>query len=1100
MLTESKIKSAAAMPSSYTRGCQYYREGCVRQLYFDPQKNEFEAEVIGQEPYTVSVYFDSHLEISDYECECPAYYNYDGACKHIIAVLKTIQQDWTKYFTAEKPVLRQDSMRVRVPVSTPLSFPLTRETEELLAFFRSNTRDLAQSCHKEPGKLIPVFAFSVTAGSKTNWLEFSIGGERTYVLRNIPQMLTALENNQEITYGKNFTLKPGKIEFDDKSKALIDILRHAYAEEKQRAAWNYNLNNTSSPFANPRIFKLTNYNLLRFFDTMGEQPFTALINNQNVGEVCIHNGRPPVNLVVKEAAGGLRLSLNLAGDVLYGFDTDFRYIYHKKVIYKVDEAFATNIKPLLQCFVKTGKTDIFIPAAAVSDFFAAVLPTLEAIATIEMDAAIYNRFYKEPLEKHIYLDKFNDGMCARIEFRYGDIVINPATVGKEIPGLKDKWLVRSVTEENQLLHLFQRHGFLWSTDKLVQPDEEATYIFLQQALPEICDTAEVFYSDDFKRIKLRNTGKIAAGVRLNAETDMLDFSLQYEGMSPQELVDLLAAYKLKKRYHRLQDGAFIPLDSPEFQTAATLIDQLGLKAGDIEKQVVELPKYRALYLDNLARETETFQIERNSTFKKMVQDIREPQDVEYTIPAGIQGKLRDYQKTGFKWLKSLASYGLGGILADDMGLGKTLQVITFVLSEQTDKPMPSLVIAPTSLVYNWQEEVQKFAPGLKVTVISGQQSERQEQFIDIDQADLVVTSYALIKRDIQLYENRQFKYCFLDEAQHVKNPNTLNAKSVKKIRAKCYFALTGTPIENSLTELWSIFDFLMPGYLRTHKAFTGKYEIPIVKNGDQQALRELSRHIKPFILRRMKKTVLKELPEKIESKLTSEMTAEQTKLYAAWLLKTRAEFESELMANGFEKSQIKILSLLTRLRQICCHPSLFIDNYQGGSGKLEILQEILKDAVSSGRRILLFSQFTGMLHIIKQELDTIKIPFHYLDGSTKAEERIRLVHAFNAGEKDVFLISLKAGGTGLNLTGADMVIHYDPWWNPAVEDQATDRAYRIGQKNSVQVYKLIAKNTIEEKIYTLQQKKKEMIDTLIKPGESFLNKMSEAEIRELFDI
>lgn len=1101
MLTESAIKSVAAMTSSYTRGCQYYREGCVRQLYFDAQKNEFEAEVMGQELYAVSIQFDKNHELHDYECECPAYYNYDGACKHVIAVLKAIQHDWSKYFFLQKPVRTPEPLRVRTPVPVPAPVRLTEETQELLAFFRNSTADAVDSGHKIQGKLIPLFAFSVTAGSKTSWLEFSIGAERTYVLRNIPQMLAALEDNQEIVYGKSFTLKPGEIVFDDKSEALLDIMQQAHAEEKQRAAWNYYSHSSNSPFANPRTFKLTNHNLLRFFDVMGDQPFSALINNQNIGEISIRNGRPPVKLAVKEIVGGLSMSLDLAGNVLYGLDTEFRYIYHNKVIYKVDEVFSINIKPLLQCFARTGKTVIAIPTAAISDFVATVLPSLETIAEVAVAADVCNRFYKEPLEKHVYFDKFNDGMSARIELHYGDVTINPAnSAAKEIPGIKDKWLVRSAAEESQLLNLFQRHGFIWSADKLVQPDEEATYVFLQEALPEICDIAEVFYSDDFTRIKLRNTGKITAGVRLNSETDMLDFSLQYEGMSPQELIELLAAYKLKKRYHRLQDGAFVPLDSAEFQTAAMLIDQLGLKATDIEKQVAELPKYRALYLDNLARETEDFPIERNSTFKKMVQDIREPQDIEYAVPDGIQGKLRDYQKTGFKWLKSLASYGLGGILADDMGLGKTLQVIAFVLSEKTDIPLPSLVIVPTSLVYNWQDEVQKFAPGLKVTVISGQQSERQEQFLDIDQADLVVTSYSLIKRDIQLYENKQFKYCFLDEAQHVKNPNTLNAKSVKKIKAKSYFALTGTPIENSLTELWSIFDFLMPGYLRTHKTFTGKFEIPIVKNGDQQALRELSRHIKPFILRRMKKAVLKELPPKIEGKLTSEMTGEQTRLYAAWLLKTRAEFESELQANGFEKSQIKILSLLTRLRQICCHPSLFIDNYRGGSGKLEMLQEIIKDAVSGGHRILLFSQFTGMLHLIKQELEAIDIPYHYLDGATKPEERIRLVHAFNSGEKDVFLISLKAGGTGLNLTGADMVIHYDPWWNPAVEDQATDRAYRIGQKNSVQVYKLIAKNTIEEKIYTLQQKKKEMIDTLIKPGENFLAKMSEAEIRKLFDI
>jgi len=326
----------------------------------------------------------------------------------------------------------------------------------------------------------------------------------------------------------------------------------------------------------------------------------------------------------------------------------------------------------------------------------------------------------------------------------------------------------------------------------------------------------------------------------------------------------------------------------------------------------------------------------------------------------------------------------------------------------------------------------------------------------------------------------------------------LNAKAVKRIKALSYFALTGTPIENTLTELWSIFDFVMPGYLRSHKVFTSRFEIPIVKNGDTAARQELTRHIKPFLLRRMKKAVLKELPEKIESKIVTEMTVEQAKLYEACLLQARTELETELQLSGFEKSQIKILALLTRLRQLCCHPSLFLENYQGGSGKLEALEEMLQDAISGGHRILLFSQFTSMLQLIRQQLDSAGIACHYLDGATPAQERIRLVHAFNAGEKNVFLLSLKAGGTGLNLTGADMVIHYDPWWNPAVEEQATDRAYRIGQNNSVQVLKLITKDTIEEKIYLLQQKKKELIDTLIQPGETVITKLTEAEIRELF--
>lgn len=1084
MLTDNKIKAEAALGSSYIKGDRYYREGHVEHLRFTPDSRVFEAYVKGRERYPVFVQLDSKHNIQHYECECPAFYGYNGACKHVIAVLMAIQKDWDKYFGA----------------NAGKTLHLSRATEDLLAFFQHSNINHELVAAKNKIKLIPTYCISLlNNGKRANWLEFSIGTERMYVLKNIPQMLEALETNQEIVYGKNFTLKPQDAIFDELSKTLLDILRHAYVEEKQRAEWVTYYTSPISAFSEARRFKLTNSALLSFLDVMSDYSFDVIINHEHITQVQIVSSRPPLKLSVEAIEGGLKLAMDLSGKVLYALDIDCQYLYHNNAIYKVDSVFSRYIRPLLKCFAETNKLETVIPAASVSDFVTAALPALETITPVRVDAVVSERFYKEPLEKHVYFDKFVDGMSARVEFRYGTLTINPNDNNSSNYAAPDgKWLLRSTIEENQLLDLFKRYNFSKNGDRLIQENEETTFDFLQEALPELREIAEVYYSDDFKHSKIKHAGKVSAGVRLNTETDMLEFSIQHDDISPKELMELLAAYKLKKRYHRLKDGTFVSLDAPEFQTSAKLIQELGLKSSDLEKQVIELPKYRALYLDSLVRETEGFDMERNSAFKKMVQDIREPQDIEYKVPKGIHGKLRGYQKTGFKWLKSLASYGLGGILADDMGLGKTLQVLTFILSEQEEASTPSLVIAPTSLIYNWQDEALKFAPDLKVMVISGLQSDRMEQLKSINEADLVVTSYGLIKRDIELYEKVSFRYCFLDEAQHVKNPNTLNAKSVKKIQAKNYFALTGTPIENTLTELWSIFDFIMPGYLRSHKYFTSRFEVPIVKNSDEKALQELSLHIKPFIMRRMKKAVLKELPEKIESKMSTEMTDEQSKLYSAWLMQAKAEFESEIKINGFEKSQIKILSLLTRLRQICCHPALFVENYQGGSGKMDMLVEIMKEAISGGHRALLFSQFTGMLDLIKQELAELDIPFHYLDGSTSAEERMKLVHAFNAGKKDVFLISLKAGGTGLNLTGADVVIHYDPWWNPAVEDQATDRAYRIGQKNSVQVYKLITKNTIEEKIYMLQQKKKEMIDTLIKPGENFLTKMNEAEIRELF--
>ena len=1079
MLTDDSIKSITATNTSYLNGCHYYQRGHVHNLKFFKDEKSFRAKVMGSRSYNVEVFFNATNHLHEYGCNCPVSYNYSGLCKHLVAVLKCIQLNWETYFPKEK-ALRLD-----------------RATQELLDFF-TNDSPLEKESQAAPIKLVPTYVFSNETGTAKGWLTFMIGNERLYVVKDIPQLLLALDHRRDIVYGKNFTLKPQEMVFDQQSKIILKLMQSIYYDDKQLANWSYSPT-ASSAFSDPRNLKLTNSTTLQFLATMDLASFTCIINNEKVDHVTLIHGRPSLGLSVKAKNDGLVIATTVATDKFEGLDTDYEYLYHKEKIYTVDALFASYMKPLLKCFASNKKSEVFIPQTAVSAFFSSLLPTLEKIATVKMSTDLLNKVYKQPLEIQVYFDRYADGLSAGIEFKYDEVLINPLKVdNKVLNDYKGKLLLRATHEENQFLELFHRYGFAMVGGKFLLEDEEKSYLFLQTGMPELRDLGEIFYSDDFKNIEIKPMGKVSAGVKINRKSDMLELSLNYEDIEPSELFALLASYKLKKKYHRLENGAFIPLDSTDFKMATNLIEQLDLSVDDLENQVIELPKHRALYIDSLTREDSDFQIQRSSAFKRMVQDISEPQDMEVGVPDGIQGKLRNYQKTGFKWLKSLASYGFGGILADDMGLGKTLQVLTFILSEKQAESSPCLVIVPTSLVYNWQQEVQKFAPGLKITLVSGNPSERKEQLKDMTASDIVVTSYALIKRDIKFYENIIFKYCFIDEAQHIKNPNTLNAKAVKKIKAHGYFALTGTPIENTLTELWSIFDFLMPGYLQTHKLFVKKFEFPIARDRDEKALTELRRYIKPFIMRRMKKAVLKELPPKIESKMINEMTPEQTKLYAAWMLQAKNEFETEMQSNGFAKSQIKILSLLTRLRQVCCHPSLFIENYQGGSGKLDMLTELVEEAVAGGHRILLFSQFTGMLAIIKEELEARKIEYHYLDGSTKGEERMNLVNAFNSGDKPVFLISLKAGGTGLNLTGADMVIHYDPWWNPAVEDQATDRAYRIGQKNSVQVVRLITKNTIEEKIFELQQKKREIIDSLIKPGENFLTKMSEEEIRKLF--
>ena len=436
--------------------------------------------------------------------------------------------------------------------------------------------------------------------------------------------------------------------------------------------------------------------------------------------------------------------------------------------------------------------------------------------------------------------------------------------------------------------------------------------------------------------------------------------------------------------------------------------------------------------------------------------------------------------------------------------GKTIQILSVILDyvKNTEKTKASLVVCPSSLSLNWQNEANKFANNLKTLVIKGTLTDRKRQIKEIDKYDLVITSYDLLKRDIELYEKLDYNFRFViaDEAQYLKNSNTQNAKSIKKIKADTRYALTGTPIENSLAELWSIFDFIMPGYLFSYRKFKNTYEMPIIKGEDENAMQKLKMLIEPFVLRRTKKEVLKELPDKTVTVLNNEMCEEQRNLYINYLAQAKQEVAEKVKLNGYEKSKMQILAALTRLRQICCHPSLFISGYKEGSSKLEQCMEIIKEATKSGHKILLFSGYTSMFEIIEKELNNENINYLKLTGSTKVDERIKMVDEFNKNpEIQVFLISLKAGGTGLNLTGADMVIHYDPWWNLSTENQATDRAYRIGQKNNVQVYKLITKNSIEEKIYELQEKKSKLADNMLDTNTVFVNRLSREDILNLFE-
>ena len=621
-------------------------------------------------------------------------------------------------------------------------------------------------------------------------------------------------------------------------------------------------------------------------------------------------------------------------------------------------------------------------------------------------------------------------------------------------------------------------------------NEEDIYDFITRVLPSLNNDCEIYISEEIKQMNKPKNMKLNIGVRL--QNDLLKIDINSINVDKEEIKDILYAYQHKKNYHRLKNGEFINLDDDSIKDLDLLFNDLNIEYNDLKDGEVEVDKYHSLYLENFMNSS-SLHFNRDQHFQDLISHIEEKDPEDIQVPQNYSKILRDYQVQGFKWLKTMSEYGFGGILADDMGLGKTLQVMTLI-EDGIGENHVSLVVAPATLIYNWQDEIKKFSKKLKT--VTGNIAQRKKLIESIPEYDVVITSYDYIRRDYELYKDYQFYYFILDEAQYIKNQSTKNAQTVKLINGKYRFALTGTPIENSLAELWSIFDFLMPQYLYNYHHFKETYEIPIIKNEDQQKQAKLKQLVEPFILRRTKKDVLTELPDKIENNVIIPFTPEEEKVYLANLSTINSELQSAIQVNHIDK--IQILAMMTRLRQLCCDQRILYKDIIEPSSKLKACMDIIETAKENNQKVLLFSSFTKSLDLIEAELRKKDISYYVLTGSTTKIKRHQLVNAFQNDQTTVFLISLKAGGTGLNLTSASTVIHYDPWWNMSAQNQATDRAYRIGQTNNVQVYKLIMKNSIEEKIQKLQEQKQDLSNMFIENNNGSITQMSTADIIDLF--
>lgn len=728
-----------------------------------------------------------------------------------------------------------------------------------------------------------------------------------------------------------------------------------------------------------------------------------------------------------------------------------------------------------------------ITAAQADHFMDSVIPGLERLGEVHMSAAVTGRQEETPLEAKLFLDRIRNRLLAGVEFHYGQLVINPCEEAEDeirhLPGVR-----RQRGKEERIMELMKNSQFTQTDGGFYMQDEEAEYDFLFHTIPQLEELMQVYATTAVKmRVQKNYTGP-KVKVELKERTDWLAFKLEPGEIPESEIRLILAALKEKRKYYRIPNGTLLSLETEEF----IALNDLMLELGNQEEwfgDEIRLPLIQGLQLVASLEEGEL--LDPGADFAKLLQNLSNPEEVGFDVPEGLEGVLRDYQKAGFNWLKALAKYRFGGILADDMGLGKTLQSIAFIGSELPEirrRKAPVLIVAPSSLTYNWLSEFEKFTPHIKAVIVDGNKSRRTRRLAESAEADVIITSYPSLRMDGAMYKGKTFHTLFLDEAQAFKNPVTQTAKAVKAIEADYRFALTGTPIENSLDELWSIFHVVFPELLPNRMRFAEMRRSSIAKR------------VRPFILRRVKQDVLKELPDKVETLQYSELYPAQKKYYAAYLAELKQEALKHLNKDSLQKNRIKILAGLTRLRQLCCHPSLFVEGYEGGSAKFDQLMEIVESSRMAGRRVLVFSQFTGMLQLIGNRLTRERRPYFYLDGQTPPQDRVEMCSRFNEGEGDLFLISLKAGGTGLNLTGADTVILYDLWWNPAVEQQAASRAHRMGQQHTVQVIRMVAKGTIEEKITELQDKKRNLIDEVIHTGQEPLAAMTEDDIRELLMI
>ena len=1088
-----EIKAIAGDISNYNRGLKCFKDNLCDIEHFDYEWDELEVKFDGLAHGTELYNFDIRVSIDlnemavkdrviDYNCDCPAFSKYDRACKHIVGGLLVINKDG--YLKGiEEHIMATHNYNSSLDIDDIEMYDIEDENlddfmsfkegelaynnslrgskeERLLKTLKNYMKNVEKKKENIEGleKLELDVEYNIEREERYGYdhiLKMKIGivGKRKYVMKDIIKFMDSYKEEKALEFGKEFKFLPDKHKLTDYDYKLLNEISRMC---KITNEYLFEHNGYYAPNVNKAKINLSNEWLKILLENMsGKENVKLNSTNMTLGSL-------ETDQFVSFD------SKYIAIEPYYLLTEDGKYIATKTKIYLI----AKQERELIKILYETAL--LYNGIISSETELGGNLKTLITKADLGVIEIL-----EKAGESIIFIDQNKD---------YGDTLAIDIKIKYEREKIIDgkRYLLKEDIKKSS--EIFKEiTGVVQKSDfNTTIYGEEDVLEFLIKTLPKLNKKYNVQIDEKLNKIKVKPI-LIEGSVVRNGE--LLEITFNADGFSEEDLRSIQLGLSSNKKYIKLSDDGIINLSDKKLKELEGILAELdkGLETQEISEFTVSKLGLisPSLNMKNIG----------DLKIEKLLKIVKK--NKLELVPENIDATLRSYQKEGYDWMKKLHDSGLGGILADDMGLGKTLQAISLLTAVHSEKNGESIVIAPTSLTHNWLKEIKKFSPKLNAVIVEGTPNDRKEVLSNFKNG-VILTSYGSFKKDIEIYENIEFLTAILDEAQHIKNSGTLIKKAVKKIKSSSKFALTGTPIENSIFELWSIFDFVIPTYLHNKEKFKRKYGKKISQDMDNDSLINLKRIIKPFILRRTKSEVLKELPKKIETNMILGMNKIQKKYYLSYLSQFKGELEEHLEGDGFNKSRIKILALLTRLRQICCTPELFIKNYTGKSAKVEALIELVEELKSSGHRVLVFSQFVKTFEIMKKQLDSKKITYFQIDGSTKAKKRLEMCDSFNGGEKDIFLISLKAGGSGLNLTGADVVIHFDPWWNPAVEVQATDRAHRIGQDKVVQVIKLITEGTIEEKIIKIQESKSKLINSMV-DSDGKIEKLTKNDILGLFE-